>query len=351
MKRQDLGVKIDQTLVVRVPRVLDSTADITIAAFRTDALQIPGVARVSASTEVPGDKVGWNVGGIREVGADASKSRQYRVIGIDYDFVDAFGLKLIKGRNISRQFADSGSVLFNLAAVKEMGFRKPEEVLNRRVEFWDKQYTIVGVVANHHQESPRQAYDAHIFKLMEHSIDYGFFSIKLSSGRQAWPTTIAAVRQRYASFFPNDPFDYFFLDDHYGQQYQSDEQFGAIFGVFAGLAIFVSCLGLLGLASFVTNQRTKEIGIRKIVGASVGNILALLTRDFLKPVLLAFVIATPIAWYLLAQWLENYAFRIKLTPLIFVLPLTLILLVALLTTATQTLRAARANPVKNLRTE
>jgi putative ABC transport system permease protein len=351
MKKQDLGIQINQTLVVRFPRVTDSTVTDRLAGFHSEVLRIPGIDKVSSSTDVPGRKVGWNAGGIREVGSDPSKSRQYRVFGIDYDFVDVFGLKVIKGRNISRQFADSGSVLFNLAAVKEMGFNKPEEVLNKRIEFWGKQYTIVGVVANHHQESLRQAYDAHIFRLMDHPYNYDYFSVKLAASRESWPAVVAAVKQQYGAFFPNNPFDYFFLDDHYAEQYRSDEQFGQIFGLFAGLAIFVSCLGLLGLAAFVTNQRTKEIGIRKIVGAGVGNILVLLTRDFLKPVLLAFLIATPLAWYILGKWLENYAFRITLTPWMFVLPLALILVVALLTTATQTLRAATANPVKNLRTE
>ena len=351
MQHEDLGVKIDQTLVVKFPRVTDSTVNDRLAGFRTEVLHIPGVMRVSASTEVPGRKVGWNAGGIREVGADPSKMRQYRVIGIDYDFVDAYGLKVIKGRNISRQFADSDAVLFNLAAVKEMGFNKPEEVLNKRIEFWGKQYTIVGVVSNHHQESLRQVYDAHIFRMMDHPSNYDYFSVKLTANHDSWPAVVNAVKQQYTAFFPSNPFDYFFLDDHYGEQYRSDEQFGQIFGLFAGLAIFVSCLGLLGLASFVTNQRTKEIGIRKIVGAGVGNILVLLTRDFLKPVLLAFLIATPLAWYILGKWLENYAFRITLTPWMFVLPLALILVVALLTTATQTLRGATANPVKNLRTE
>ena len=351
MQHEDLGVRINQTLVVKFPRVTDSTITDRLAAFRTEVLHIPGVAQVSASTEVPGRKVDWNAGGIREVGADQSKSRQYRIIGIDYDFVDAYGLKVIKGRNFSRQFADTGAVLFNLAAVKEMGFNKPEEVLNKRIEFWNRQYTIVGVVSNHHQESPRQAYDAHIFRLMDHPIDYSYFSLRLTDNRNSWPATIAAVKQQYASFFPSNPFDYFFLDDHYAEQYRSDQQFGEIFGLFAGLAIFVSCLGLLGLAAFVTNQRTKEIGIRKIVGAGVGNILVLLTRDFLKPVLLAFLIATPLAWYVLGKWLENYASRITLTPWMFVLPLAIILLFALLSTASQTLRAATANPVKNLRTE
>jgi len=351
MQKEDLGVTIDQTLVLKLPIVGDSTTENRIEGFRTEILRIPGVARFSASTDVPGRKVGWNAGDVREVGADATKSRQYRIIGIDYDFVDAYGLKVIKGRNLSRRFADSGAVLFNLAAVREMGFNKPEEVLNRRIDLWGEQYTIVGVVANHHQESLRQAYDAYMFRLMRHAVDYSYFSLRLTANRSSWPATIAAVKQQYASFFPGNPFDYFFLDDHYAEQYRSDQQFGEIFGLFAGLAIFVSCLGLLGLAAFVTNQRTKEIGIRKIVGAGVGNILILLTRDFLKPVLLAFLIATPLAWYILGKWLENYASRITLTPWMFVLPLAIILLVALLTTASQTLRAATANPVKNLRTE
>jgi len=350
MQQQDLGIQINQTLVLKGPRALDSTYDNKLTGFRTETLRIPGISRISASTEVPGSKVGWNAGGIREVGADPTRSRQYRVIGIDYDFVDAFGMKVIKGRNFSRQFAsDSGAVLFNEAAVKEMGFRRPEEVLNKRIEFWGKQYTIVGVVANHHQESLRQQYDAHIFRLIPDANTY--YSIKLTASRERWPAAIAAVQQQYKSFFPGNPFDYFFLDDHYAEQYKADEQFGQIFGIFAGLAIFVSCLGLLGLASFVTNQRTKEIGIRKIVGAGTGNILSLLTRDFLRPVLIAFLIATPLTWYILEKWLDNYAFRITLTPWMFILPFLLILLVALLTTTTQTLRAATANPVKNLRTE
>jgi len=350
MQRQDLGIQISQTLVLKGPRALDSTYDNKLTGFRTEVLRIPGVSQVSASTEVPGSKVGWNAGGIREVGADQTRSRQYRVIGIDYDFVDAFGLKVIKGRNFSRQFgSDTGSVLFNEAAVKEMGFRRPEEVLNKRIEFWGKQYTIVGIVANHHQESLRQQYDAHIFRFIPDA--NRFYSVKLTGNRESWPAVIAAVQQQYKSFFPGNPFDYFFLDDHYAEQYKADEQFGQTFGAFAGLAIFVSCLGLLGLASFVTNQRTKEIGIRKVAGAGVGDILALLTRDFLRPILIAFLVAIPLSWYVLEKWLDNYAFRISLTPWMFILPLLLILLVALLTTTTQTLRAATASPVKNLRTE
>ena len=350
MEHQDLGVQTAHTLVLKGPRILDSTYDNQLTIFRTEVLRIPGIGQVSASTEVPGRKVDWNAGGIRLVGADQTQSRQYRVMGIDYDFLDAYGLKLLKGRNFSRQMGtDTGAVLFNEAAIEQLGYRKPEEALDKRIEFWGKQYTIVGIVTNHHQESLRQNYDAHIFRLIPDANTY--YSLKLTGNRDGWPNIINSVKQQYKTVFPNNPFDYFFLEDHIAEQYKADQQFGQTFSLFAGLAIFVSCLGLLGLASFVTSQRTKEIGIRKIVGAPIPSILILLTRDFLRPILLAFLLATPLTWYVLEKWLDNYAFRISLTPWLFIGPFVLILIVALVTITTQTLRAASANPVKSLRTD
>ena len=350
MQHQDLGVKTAQTLVLKGPHILDSTYDNQLATFRTEVLRIPGVANIAASTEVPGQKVGWNAGGIRLVGADQTQSRQYRVIGIDYDFLNAYGLRLLKGRNFQREMGtDTGAVLFNETAIEQMGYRKPEEALNKRIEFWGKQYTIVGIVTNHHQESLREAYDAHIFRLIPDAAAY--YSLKLTADRDSWPKIIADLKQQYKTFFPNNPFDYFFLDDHIAEQYKADNQFGQTFSLFAGLAIFVSCLGLLGLASFVTTQRTKEIGIRKIIGAPVPSILMLLTRDFLRPILLAFLLATPLTWFVLEKWLNNYAFRISLTPWLFIGPFFLILFVALFTITSQTLRAATASPVKSLRTD
>jgi len=350
MQKQDLGLKIDRTLVLKGPRVLDSTYDNKLTGFRDEILRIPGVSYISSSTEVPGHKVDWNAGGIKEVGADQTKARQYRVIGIDYDFVKAFDMNVLAGRNFSRDFrSDTGAVLFNEAAVKNMGFQKPADVLNKRIDFWGKQYTIVGIVSNHHQESLREAYDAHIFRLIPDANTY--YSLKLTGNTDTYESIIASVKTRFKSFFPGNPFEYFYLEDRYAAQYKGDQQFGQTFSLFAGLAIFVSCLGLLGLASFVTNQRTKEIGIRKISGAGVGNILVLLTKDFMRPILLSFLIAVPLTWFVLEKWLDNYAFRITLTAWLFITPLVLILVVALLTITTQTLKAANANPVRSLRAE
>jgi putative ABC transport system permease protein len=162
---------------------------------------------------------------------------------------------------------------------------------------------------------------------------------------------IKTAETKWMQFFPGNPFEYFFLDDHFQEQYKADQQFGRTFGLFAVLAIIVACLGLFGLASFVTTQRTKEIGIRKISGAGIPHILLLLTRDFLKPILISFAIATPISYYLLKEWLANYAFKIGINAWMFIIPAIIILLIALITISTQAIKAAIANPVKSLRSE
>jgi len=347
MQHQDLGVRIDQTLVLTGPSVTDSTYDNKFSGFKTEALQLPGVQQMAASTEVPGNKVGWNAGAIRLVGSDHKE--QYRIIGIDQDFLNAYGLRLLKGRNFYPGLVDSQSVLFNEAALEKIGFKRPEEALNKKIEFWGKIYTIVGVVSNHHQESLHQAYDAHIYRFFPDAGDY--YSLRLTGDRNSWPALISSIQRKWKTFFPGNPFDYFFLDEHFAQQYKADQQFGQTFGLFAGLAIFVSCLGLLGLAAFVVNQRTKEIGIRKIVGASLPSLLVLLTKDFIRPVLISFLVAVPLTYFLLQKWLENYAFRVSISPWMFIVPILLILAVALLTISTQTLRAASTNPARSLRTE
>lgn len=185
MQHQDLGVQISNTLVIKGPGVLDSTYVNKLNGFKTEALRIPGVKQLAVSTEVPGSKVGWNAGGIRLVEGDPNKSDQYRIIGIDHDFLDAFGLKLLKGRNFYPGLADSMAVLFNEAAIKKMGFAKDEDAINKKIEFWGSQYMIVGVVSNHHQESLQQDYDAHIFRYIPDANSY--YSLKLTADRNNTP--------------------------------------------------------------------------------------------------------------------------------------------------------------------
>ncbi len=207
--------------------------------------------------------------------------------------------------------------------------------------------TIVGVVDDFHQQSLREAYEPLILRL-DPGVN-GQLSIKLAEGdpRRA----IAVVKQAWAKFFPTDPFTYSFLDERYDQQYRADERFGEVFGFFTLLAVLVACLGLLGLAIFTAQQRTKEIGVRKVLGASVTSIITLLSKDFLKLVLVAVLIASPLAWWAMSRWLADFAYKISLEWWVFALAGLFAIGIALLTVSFQSIKAALMNPVKSLRSE
>src|SRR5688572_26790559 len=265
MRKQSLGINIDQSLVIRPPGVLtDSTYVQNMSAFKEALNQHTGIKGVAISTSIPGEAVGWNAGGIKLVGTDESAQKQYRVIGMDYDYLNQYGIKLIAGRYFSRDFGtDDSAVIFNKKGFEQLGLNKPEDALGKRIDFWGSRYTIVGVVENFHQQSLREAFEPLIFRLIPDV--RGYLSVKTLASNAS--ETIALVKSNWNKFFPGNTFEYFFLDDHFDQQYRADQRFGQVFGLFTSLAIFVACLGLFGLASFTTTQRTKEIGIRKVLGA------------------------------------------------------------------------------------
>jgi len=349
MRKQSLGINIDQTLVVAAPIVgIDSTYLQKMTSFKEELSQHTSVKNITVSTSIPGEPVGWNAGGIKLVGADENTQKQYRVIGVDYDYMKTYGLKLIAGRIFSKSFGtDDSAVIFNRKAIEQLGFNKPEEALNKRIDFWGRRYTIVGVTENFHQQSLQEAYEPLILRLIPDV--RGYLSVK-TKGAQA-NKTIDVVKAKWNKFFPGNTFDYFFLDDHFNDQYKADQRFGQVFGLFTSLAILVACMGLFGLASFTTLQRTKEIGIRKVLGASVISILKLLYREFAFLLLIAFVISVPLAWFTTSSWLQGYAFRINIHWLYFLLPFIFMIVIALITVSFQTIKAAIANPVKSLRTE
>jgi len=343
MRNQSLGLNIDKTLVVVPPVVTDSTYLSQMTAFKESLLKYPSIKNVSAATTIPGQPIGWNAGGIKLVSQDEAMGKQYRVIGVDYDYIDQFDLKIIAGRPFSEDFkTDIEGVVFNKVGIAQLGFNKPEEAIGERIDFWGRQYTIVGVSENFHQESLRKAYEPLVIRLIPDV--RGYFSIKTNSGDIA--QTIQEVRTEYGKFFPGNTYEYFFLDEHFNKQYKVDQRFGKVFGLFTGLAILVACLGLFGLASFTTLQRTKEIGIRKVLGASVLGILKLLYKEFALLLLLAFLISIPIAWFTTRNWLEGYAFHIDIHWTFFTFPFIAIVLIALITVSFQTIKASLNNPVK-----
>lgn len=348
MRQQDLGVNIDQTLILRGPASTDSTYTAKYEVFRNVLSQYPEITAVTASTSIPGEQPGWNAGGIRLISEGEEASKQYRIIATDYDFVDAYGLKLAAGRTFSREYPNEmGSVLMNESASKLMGFEKVEDALQKEIFFWGDTFRIVGVLKDYHQESLKKAHDQLIFRFNPEV--RGYYSLKVASSNMT--ETVDKVREAWASVFMGNPFDYFFLDEHYNNQYKADQQFGKITALFSLLAIFIACLGLFGLSSLTAVQRTKEIGVRKVMGASVPGILLLVGRNFVVLVSAAILIATPVAWIVMNNWLEGFANRIPMSWWIFALPGAVVVLIAMFTISFHTIQAARANPAHSLRYE
>jgi putative ABC transport system permease protein len=348
MQNSNLGVNINQTLVVKGANIADSTYVNRFEAFRHDLESYPEIVNVSASTTIPGRQPDWNAGGIRKVGESSEQGNQYRVLGVDWDFVKTFELKLAAGRDFSRDHkTDVSTVLFNESAVKLIGFKTPEEALNEPIYFWGDTFKIVGVLKDYRQESLKKNFEPLIFRLIPDVRT--FYSMKIKTSNMA--ETLRRVEQKFNMNFPGNPFEYFFLDDYYSQQYQADQQFGKVFGVFASLAIFIACLGLFGLSSYTVVQRTKEIGVRKVLGASVSQVVGLLCKDFALLVIIAMFIAIPVSWLLMNNWLSEFATRISLSWWIFLIPCVTVVVIAWITISVHTFRAAATNPAESLRYE
>ena len=348
MRSQALGMDIDQILIVQSPRVSNAEKDIEV--FRQKTLSQAQVKSFSTSACLPG----WFNGEVEQVkvkGQTGEGSTQSQLL-VDDQYIPTYGLKLLAGKNFTpgNIKANEQSVVMNALSAQRLG-HTPETIIDQKIELIyrgkKKIYKVIGVVNNFHHESLKQAITPAIFKYRSEGMDY--YSIKLSTTNPG--STVAAIKAVYLKLFPNDTFEYHFLDNAYNAQYKADQRFGDIFSLFSGLAIVVACIGLFGLASFTLLQRTKEVGIRKVLGASRKTLLALLLRDFLRPVLLAGVLALPIMYWGMTEWLKNFAYRMFLDWWLLVFPLLLVGLVALLTVVFQTLKVTRNNPIKALRYE
>lgn len=351
MRQQDLGFTIDQTLVVKAPRVRNDSYAETFISFKETLLQHSGISKISHVTEVPGRQLYWDAGGIHRAGTDISESKNYQIVGVDYDFAEVFDLEFVEGRNFSKKFStDSEALILNETAVTWMGFGNADSALGQQVDYWGNIYSIIGVLKDYHQQSPREAFEPTIFRFMPTGRDVrGLFAIKLNT--QHVKKTVQLVQKQYDIFFPDNPFNYFFLDEYYNQQYHSDELFGKIFSLFSVLAICITAMGIFGLSSYSAIQRTKEIGIRKTVGASVTRIVALLTKDYLLLLSLSFLITVPLLFFGLNRWLNQFAFRMNLSAWLFALPLIITAIITLMTVSYQTIKAATANPIDALKYE
>ena len=349
MRSQELGIDLEQVLVLEAPGVVavDSLYPGQATTFKESVRRNPRIRNVASSSEVPGNLIYWTNGARRLSAPPESSTILYRV-GIDYAYFDTYGHEVLAGRGFTPEFtADDRSVVLNETALRALDLPGPEDAVGERVVVGGDTLTVVGVVADYHQEGLQKGFDQIGFFLRPDI--RRFFSVKLETEGVA--ETMAFLEEEYARVFPGNPFSYFFLDSYFDRQYRGQERFGQVFGFFALLAILVACLGLFGLAAFTAAQRTKEIGIRKVLGSSVGGIIVLLSKDYLKLVALASLIASPLVWLLMRRWLEGFAFRIDLGVGVFVAAALLALAIALATVSVQSIRAARANPVDALRYE
>ena len=258
-------------------------------------------------------------------------------------------IKLIAGRNFSRDFASDSTqaLIVNEKVVDLLGYASAADALGASFDQWGRKGQIVGVVANFHSSSLQDEIEplSFVFDTQQSRL----LTLKVASSDLS--ETLAFVEESWKRFLPNTHFEYYFLDEFFDRQYRAERRFSNLFLNFAVLAIFISCLGLLGLASYSTKQRRREIGIRKIVGASVPGIVNLLSKEFIKLVGIAFLIAVPIAWYGMHNWLQDFAYRIDIPVWIFAAAGILAIGIAILTVSFQAIKAAIANPVKSLRTE
>jgi putative ABC transport system permease protein len=352
MQNRDLGINIDQTLVVYAPDFLatDSLYGNYLQTYRNSLASYPDVKNFTATSEVPGNLIFWT-NGAKRVGDDITQRNQMYIMGVDHEFFDTFGNKFLAGRGYSKEFtADSSSIILNRKAVEIFNLKSPENAIGQKIQMGGdtlRPLTVVGVVENYHQEGLKQDFRPTAFLLLQNARSY--FCIKLNT--QHLPQTMAFLKEQYAAVFPNNPFDYFFLDNFFNRQYNNERQFGNVFGFFSALAIFVACLGLFGLASFTATQRTKEIGIRKVLGSTVPNIFLLLSREFLKLVIIANIIAIPVVWFSMDKWLNTFAFHISIGIWIFAVAALVTIIIALVTVSYQSITAAVANPVRSLRYE
>ncbi len=351
MKNQDLGFNIEQTLVIKGPGVRGDNFEAASESFKETLLKDSDINKICVATEVPGRQIYWDAGGIMKMGEDVSASKNYQIVGIDYDYVDLFDLEILYGRNFAREFPDeSKSLILNETAVAWMGFEDAESAVGEKISYWGNEFTLIGVMKDFHQQSLKEAYEPHIYRFAPTGRGrLTVYALKINTMNVQ--NTIDNVKTNYAQFFPGNPFEFFFLDEYYNQQYRADEMFGKIFGMFALLAIFITVLGIFGLAAFNASQRVKEIGIRKVLGAGVAGIQLLLARDFIRLLMLSFVIAVPLSYYGLDFWLRDFAERMSLNVWLFIFPLLLVGVITILTVGYQTTKAALTNPVESLRDE
>ena len=348
MRNKDLGLNADQLLTLRAPILSsDSLFMAKINSLKQEIKKYPEIRSIAGSYYIPGKEIRWKANIHKTI--NSSDPVYFSSFGGDVDFVPSFGFNLLYGRYFSDNLVtDKDAIIINKTGVEALGYKSAESIINQTVYMYGKRpKKVVGVIADYHHVSAKLKYEPICIQLSSQVMNYYTVNIHSSDISK----TMGLIETLWKQKFPNDPFDYFFLDEYFNRQYKSDIQFGRIFTLFTCIAIFVACLGLFGLSYHTIRLRTKEIGIRKVNGARVLEVLILLNKDFVKWVALAFFLATPLTLLAIQKWLENYAYKTSLSLWIFVLAGGIAMCIALLTISLQSWKAASKNPIESLKYE
>jgi ABC-type antimicrobial peptide transport system permease subunit len=311
-------------------------------AFLSELQGIPGVVNAAYTFHnIVGrkysDRLDWQ-------GKDPERVQYFEVFGVSQNFIETMDMQIKAGRGFSRDFGmDSLSIILNEAAVKAMELKDP---VGASVRFHGVERQVIGVVKDFHYESMHESIKPAFLHLQKGE---GTILARIRQDNQK--SALTSIEKLYKRYNPGFPFAFSFLDEAYQKQYETETRTATLSGYFAGLAIIISCLGLFGLAAFTAQKRRKEIGVRKVIGASVVNITTMLSKDFLQLIFISLTIALPISWWLMSNWLQSFSYRVSITPYVFVLASISVILITFFTISFQAIKAAMANPVNSLRTE
>ncbi len=352
MRNQNLGLNIEETLIISSPAIVDDNFLGRMASLKTEISRFPFVKSVVFSGNVPGKSYNYYVQATLPE-EDLNEARSYAILEIDDQYLSEYQIPLVAGRNYSDTLSqESEKLIINETAAQFLGFRTPQDAVGQLIKVGNanEAQEVIGVTANYHHKSLQNNYSPIIFNFKPES---GIISVKVDTDYSSTsiPEIISSLEEEYLTLFPANPFEYYFLDEQFDSLYQEDQRVGQVFAIFSGLAIFIAGLGLFGLTSFSVVQKTKEIGIRKVLGASVASVLRLLSKDFAQLMLLAVAIAVPSTFWVMQRWLANYPFSIDYSISLFLIPSVIVFLVGMLVVSSQTIKAACANPVQSLRHE
>ena len=348
IQSKDLGYNRRQVLILQNTGFLNSR----ISTFKEEIMGLPGVQNATISSYLPTGNNRSDSPLFPDATLDQKNAVSMQIWDVDENYIPTLGMKMRNGRNFSKKFpTDSSGIVINETAAKLLGFKEP---INHALYYMNNiqdnknisALQIIGVVKDFNFSSLREPVTplAFMLRAANQSISFRISSVNV-------PALISRVENKWKAMAPGQPFNYTFMDEDFNRIYQSEKQMGKIFISFAVFAIFIACLGLFGLVTYAAEQRTKEIGIRKVLGASVSTIVSMLSKDFLKLVIISALIAFPVAWWAMNKWLQNFAYRISISWWVFLIAGVVALLIALLTVSFKAIKAALANPVESLRTE